>query len=55
MKKLIKSGEGNFWPNFNDKVCLSYTGYKGEIAPEYIFESSEADGKIFKFQLGKGK
>ena len=56
IKKLLKEGEGVDYPSSNDHVTLRYVAYKGTvIAKEYEFDSSEKDGKDFKFQMSRGE
>lgn len=56
MKKLTKHGHGKDYPNAGDKVTLKYVAYKGDVlAPEYIFDSSEKDGKPFVYSVMRGR
>lgn len=55
--KIVKQqGVGNDFPNEGDKVTLRYIAYNGEVmAPEYIFDSSERDGKDFVYEVCRGR
>ena len=54
MKTLVAEGIGEERPFFGDTIEVAYIGYTGEIADENIFDSSERDGELFTFLLGKG-
>lgn len=55
-KKLVKEGCGDDYPYLNDRVEVSYTGYMGEIAQEYIFDSTKnKEGNVFEFDIGRGE
>ena len=54
IKTLKHPGHGNDYPNAGDTVTLRYVAYFGEIAPEYIFDSSERDRKNFTYEVCRG-
>ncbi|XP_052800904.1 peptidyl-prolyl cis-trans isomerase FKBP5-like [Mya arenaria] len=56
IKKLMKAGVGDEFPNYGDKVFFNYTAYKGdEMTEENIFDSSEKDGEQFEYDCLRGK
>ncbi|KAH3890323.1 peptidyl-prolyl cis-trans isomerase FKBP4-like isoform X3 [Dreissena polymorpha] len=56
IKRLIKKGAGDDYPNTGDTVYFNYIGYTGEtVADEFIFDTSERDGHLFKHEVLKGQ
>ncbi|WAR02281.1 FKBP5-like protein [Mya arenaria] len=56
IKKLLKTGIGEEFPNYGDRVYFRYTAYKGdEMTEENIFDSSEKDGELFEYDCLRGK
>ncbi|WAR02282.1 FKBP4-like protein [Mya arenaria] len=56
VKKMLTQGKGGEYPNEGDKVFYKYTAYLGDkMIKEYIFDSTEKDGKPFEYECLKGK